>query len=189
MGGLRRFGALAVALTLVGAAAGCGDDDSGSDEDSAEETTTTEEEGSEDEGSESEDEDSSGDVDLDSGAVDFGNLEECLEFAGAYASLGLVFLGGAFGGEGAEDIDVDEIIGEVEAVASEAPDDVQDAFDTVISTYQDVFENMEDAGVDLNDAFDFTDPDLAEAMEPLNSDDFNEANNEVSAFLDEQCAG
>ena len=185
MGGLRRFGALAVAFTLVGAGAACGGDDD--DEAADETTTTTEESNSSDE--DSGDEDSGGeDIGLDTGAVDFGNLDECLQFAGAYASLGLVFLGGAFGGE-TEDIDVDEIISEVQAVADEAPDDVKDAFETVLETYQEVFDNLEDAGADLNDAFDFTDPDVAEAMEPLNGDDFNEANNEVSAFLDEQCAG
>ena len=81
MGGLRRFGALAVALTLFGATAGCGDDDERQRRGPAEETTTTEGDSSEDEGSGDEDEDSSGDVDT--GAVDFGNLEECLQFAGA----------------------------------------------------------------------------------------------------------
>jgi hypothetical protein len=179
MGGMRRIGAAALALALVGGLGACGDDDDDGDT-ASDETTTTE--GSDDETDTTEDSDS----DTDIGDIDFDNLEECSAFATAYGSLSLIFLGGAFGAE-TGDFDAEETLDQMDAIADDAPRDVQNAIEDVVSTYQEVFDNLQDSGFELNDAFDFADPDFAEAIEPLNDPDFNEANNVVSEYLNELC--
>ena len=56
--------------------------------------------------------------------------------------------------------------------------------ETVASTYEEVLEEL---GGDL-EGDDFLDPDNAEAFEPLSSEEFTEANEVVTAYLDEICA-
>jgi hypothetical protein len=178
--GVRRIGAAALAAVLAMGLVACGDDGGDDDDVSLEGVEGSDDGSGSGNGSGTEDTEPDDTDSTDLSVPDFGNLDECLEIAGAYASLSLAFFGGALGGE---DVDVEQVIGQVEDVRDEAPDDVAEAFDVALETYQEVFENL---GGDL-DAVDFLDPDTAEALEPLSSDEFNEANETVSAYLDEVC--
>jgi hypothetical protein len=179
--GKRRIAAAALAGVLVLGLAACGDDggddedvsleDAGSDGGSGDGSSTDDTE------ADSTDDTGSGDVDLPAG---FGTSEECIEMAGAYASLNVALLGGAFGGE---DFDPDEILERVDAVGEDAPDEVQDAIDTVVDTYAEVRENL---GGEFN-ITDILDPDTADALDPLNSEEFNEANQVVADYFEEVC--
>lgn len=188
MSGMRRIGAAAMVLALLVGVGACGGDD-GDDEDAADETTTTEE--SDDETTTTEESDDSDDdsgSDSGTGGVDLGNLEECTNFATAFGSLPLLFLGGTFGAD-TPDFDPQEILDDMDDLAADAPDEVEEAVQLVADTYQEVFENLQDNGFDVNDLADFTDPDFAESIEPLNDADFNEANEVVSEYLTELCGG
>jgi hypothetical protein len=177
MGGVRRIGAAAMVLALLGGVGACGGDDG--DEDAAEPTTT---EGSDDETTTTEESDDSG-SDSGSNGV-FGNLEDCVEFATAFGSLSLAFLGGTAGGE---DFDPEQVIDQMDAVAEDAPDAVQDAIELVVETYQQVFDNFQDAELSFDDATDLASQEFAEAIEPLNDADFNEASTVVSDYVAEEC--
>jgi len=176
MGGMRRIGAAAMVLALLGGVGACGDD---GDEDAAEPTTT---EGSDDETTTTEESD---DSDSDSGSNGvFGNLEDCVEFATAFGSLSLAFLGGTAGGE---EFEPEQVIDQMDAVAEDAPDAVQDAIELVVETYQQVFDNFQDAELSFDDATDLASQEFAEAIEPLNDADFNEASTVVSDYVAEEC--
>lgn len=176
----RRFGAVALAAALTAALGACGDD-GGSDEAASEDTTTTTEAAEETTTTEGD----SGEEPSGGGDIDFGNLEECTEVGLAYASLGLALFGGALGAgdPNAEPIDFEELVSEVEAITDDVPDDVADDFQTVIDTYRQV---LDDLGGDIS-TIDFADPDTAEALEALDSDEFTEANEAVGAYLEEVC--
>ncbi len=75
----------------------------------------------------------------------------------------------------------------MDAVAEDAPDEVQDAIELVVETYQQVFENFQDAELSFDDATDLASEEFAEAIEPLNDADFNEASTVVSDYVAEEC--
>jgi hypothetical protein len=176
MGGTRRIGAAAMVLALLGGVGACGGDD---DEDAAG-TTTTEESDDETTTTEASDDSDSGS----GGSGVFGNLEDCVEFATAFGSLSLAFLGGTAGGE---EFDPEQVIDQMDAVAEDAPDEVQDAIELVVETYQQVFDNFQDAEISFDDATDIASEEFAEAIEPLNDSDFNEASTVVSDYVAEEC--
>jgi hypothetical protein len=186
----KRWKAALVAGALLTAFSGCSDDGGDQAEDT---TTTTEEEVTTTTEGDEETTTTEGDDDTDStvgdvGDFDFGNFDDCIAFASAYGGIALSFLGLS---TGAEEADIDTLLGDLEEVRGQLPGDAQDALDLVLSTFQEVGEGLAEAGIDLSDPNAITDPDVAQELveitAPLSDPEFNEANETVTAALDELC--
>jgi hypothetical protein len=178
MGGLRRLGAAAVALTLLAGMSACGDD-GGGDGDEASATTS----GTEDEGSGNEDESSGDDVDVDSAFVG----EECEEFSEAFINAG-ASLGGAFGGGGDEDLE--DVAGYFEEISDNVPDEIGDAFETYAEAFAAYARALADADVDLSDPSNIDPEDaqaLAAAGEAFSEPEVQEASEAITTYVSENC--
>jgi hypothetical protein len=176
--GVRRIGAIALAAMLAsGVLAACGDDggDDGDGvalEDVDDSGSATEDtDGSEDES----DGESTDDTDVDLGA--FGS-EECQDLIGA-----LTGIGGIFTGDDTE-FDFGEFADAFEEI--DAPEIEED-----LSTLADAYRQLDEAlgDVDLTDPSAFTSDEFLEASEELNTQEFTEASERVSAFIEDACGG
>jgi len=164
-----KFGAALLALALLGGAAAC----SSSDGDSAEKTdkessTTTEEATSSEDASggagassgdaSSEDPASDGEMNLDDVlGGDFGN---CMEVGAQYASVLMAVLGG--------DEAMQQAMDDLDAIKGEVPEDIQDDLDVIASGL-----------ADTNG--------IIEAGEFMDSDEYKEADKNITAYLEETC--
>jgi hypothetical protein len=158
---------VASALVLVG----CGDDDD------LDAVPSSDEDG--DGGGSSDD---GGDDD-----VDLGDLSgDCLRAAQAMGAVIAIAFGGG-------DTDIDEAREQLEELADNAPDELEDDFDTVAEYYEAYAEALEDAGYDPEDPPSSAAEQqrmaaaLGEALEELDDEEFQEASDNVSEWLDEEC--
>ena len=169
---MRRITGLAMATLLALAVGACG----GDDDSSSEAPTTTAPAG--DDGSASDD----GSTDA---AAAAGLVDEDCQFLVAGAFLNP--LAGAM--SGAED-DFDESAAQLEAIAEEAPEEIQDA----MATISDAFSQMADAlkDVDLDDPQSFADPQVQAAFQDLEDvfdEEYEQASQTVSDYVAENCSG
>jgi len=175
MGGLRRFGVVALALVFLGgAAAACGDDDdSGDDAEAVDSGSDTTSDNSDDSSDDSGDESSSG--------GDFSDTN-CRELAATIAGLS-----GALTGND----DLGDVGDAFDEMADAVPDEVSDDLRTLADAYRDYAELIGD--IDLSDPGSFDDPEVAAAMEQANeifSDpDVVEAEQNLEEFGQEACGG
>lgn len=185
---MRRASALALSALLVGGLAACGDDGEESQDEAgeeAEETETTDgSEGTTDDGGDGGD--GSGDIDLDLDDIDLGALsEECRVITEASMAVANVF----FGAEDEADVDFGTIAEAMAAFADEAPDEIAEDVALVAEAFSRFAEELGE--IDLADPDALLDPEvaarMAEAAEVLDSEEFNEANERITAYVDEHC--
>ncbi len=162
--------ALVALLALTGAA--CGGDDDGGD-DGATEDVTTDGGGADDGG------DGGDDGDLAAGLLD----EDCqFLLAGAYLNP----LAAAVPGS---DVDFDESQEQLQAIADEAPDEIEDAMETLAEGFAAMAEAFED--IDLSDPQAFADPDLQSELAELEEvfdDEYEAAGETVNDYIEESCS-
>lgn len=171
---MRRVGAAAMALALLGGLSACGDD-GGGDEESQEEDASgsgSGDEGSEDEGGD--DEGASG-GDLSS--------EDCAELLSTANAFSDVFTG--------DDVNFDDVAEGFDAMAEQVPDEVGDALRTIGEAYQEFAEAIGD--IDLSDPDALADPEfqqrLAEASAIFEDADVVAASEELEEFGATACGG
>jgi hypothetical protein len=175
---MRRITGLAMAALLVLGVTACGsDDDTSTDEPTTTagdgDTTTTE--GADDGGDD-------GGTDT---AVGLGLIDEDCQFllAGAYLNPLAALVPGT-------DADIDDNSAKFEAIAAEAPEEIQDAMATISEGYAELAEAFED--VDLTDVQSFSDPEVQAAMQDLQSvfdDDYQQAAQALSDYISDNCSG
>jgi hypothetical protein len=180
---MKRFPILAVIVALMLMAAACSSsDDSGDevDETAAQTTTTTESGGDDDSGGDGDDNGDSGDV-----ASGLGILsdEDCFQAAQAMAA--------AFSGGIGSTVEPGEISDAFDQLGAMAPSEIADDLSLVGDILSDFYGELEDAGVDFNDPNSLSDPAIAgaivEAGESLDTEEFNEALDNVDAWFTENC--
>ena len=162
--------ALVTVLALVGAACG-GDDDDATTEDTeaSDDGGTTDDDGG-DEGA----------------TTDLGDIvdDDC-EFllAGAFLNpLGAVASGQAG--------DLEDSNERIEAIAEAAPDEIADAMETINEAWAEMIAAFKD--VDLSNPQAFADADVQAKLEDLQDvfdDDYEQATQELSDYVDENCTG
>jgi hypothetical protein len=173
---MRRITGLAMATLLVLGASACGSDDS---DGASDETTTTAGDtttvGSDDGG--------------DDGATDtaaaLGLIDEDCQFLAAGA-----FLNPLASLAPGTDTDIEENSARLEAIADEAPEEIQDAMATIADGYEELANAFKD--VDLRDAQSFTDPEVQSALDDLQSvfdEDYQQAAQTISTYISENCTG
>jgi len=175
---MRRFTGLAMATLLVLGASACGSDDGDGDGASDATTTTagdTTTVGSDDGG--------------DDGATDtiagLGLIDEDCQFLAAGA-----FLNPLASLAPGTDTDIEENSARLEAIADEAPEEIQDAMATIADGYEELAAAFKD--VDLRDAQSFTDPEVQSALDDLQSvfdEDYQQAAQTISTYISENCTG
>lgn len=177
MGDTRRMAGLALASVLAfGGLAACGDD--GGDDDVALEDVEGEDTGS---GS------GSGTEDTSETTIDLGDIEglsgECEVFAEAAAAFGAAFSGG-------ESSDFGDLADAMAEFADEAPEEIRGDIEVLAEAYATFAEEFGD--LDFSDPESFNDPEvaqrLAEAGEIFNSPEVAEANENLTAFTEENCS-
>jgi hypothetical protein len=172
---MRRITGLAMAAVLTLTMVACGSDDDTSSENTAtttaaEETTTT----------------ADGDDVGDGGVADeglAGLIDEDCQFL-----LAGVYLNPLAGLAPGTDADVAVNSSKLEAIADEAPEEIQDAMDTISEGYAELAEAFRD--VDLTDVQSFADPEVQSAIEDLQAvfdEDYQEAAETVSDYISENC--
>jgi len=178
MGGLRRFGAAAVALTLLGGMTACGDDGGGDDEASGSASGTEEEETTTTEG------------DTGDGATDLeGSLfsGECEEYYEAFASAN-AGIAAAFTGETGDIEEASEFFAEA---VDNAPDEIQDDLEVFAESYTDFVQALADLDIDFSDPSSFQDAEVLAEFEALSeeftSPEFIEASEAIQAYAVENC--
>jgi hypothetical protein len=177
---MRRITGLAMAALLALAVAGCGgDDDTASDYT----TTTTSDSGSTtDDGTTGDDggDDGSTDGDIAAGLID----SDCrFLLAGAYLNPLAAAVPGA-------ETDFEGSAEQLEAIADEAPEEIQDAMATLAEGFAEFAEVLQD--VDLQDPQSFADPDVQAALEDLEAvfdEEYEQAGETVSAYVADNCGG
>jgi hypothetical protein len=173
----RRIGSLLLAAMLAGGGlAACGDDGGNDDEVGLEEvddngssddtTDTTEDSG-----------DDSSDETFPAGA--FGS-EECQEVIEAFAAVGGVFSGT----DG--DFNFGDLADGLDNLADRAPE-IGDDLELMAGAYREFADALGD-DVDFTDPDIFTSPEFAEAAAAFNSEEFSEASDRISAFMDDACS-
>jgi len=171
---MRRITALVMAVLLGVVLAACGGDDSTASDD----TSASSDDGGTS-GDDGGDTDGSGE-DLDLGFVD----DDCEFLIAAFANNPLT---AAMAGD---DADYEENAARLEALAEEAPDEIEDA----MATISDAFDEMADAlkDIDMSDPQAFADPDVQQAfadLEPVFDEEYEEASQTVSDYAAENCSG
>jgi len=174
----RRLGAILLAGALSAGLAACGDD-GGDDEGTAledvgggdgEETTTTESSGGDD-----------------TGTTDLEDLEDVLTGECAFMVEAAAAFGAAFTGAG--DQSFDDVAAGFGELADEAPDELRDDIEVLAEAFQEFADLIGD--VDLSDPNAFQDPEVqaafAEAGEIFDSPEVTEANENFTAFVEENC--
>lgn len=177
----RLTAALVASILMFGTAAGCASsDDSGSDENTDETTEeTTDETTAEDTEDTTDSGDSTDGTDLGDDLGDLGDLGdalggECLEFAVAYASLGLAILG-ATDESAAEDLGAT-----LDELDASVPEEVQDDWEVVRGAYEDWADAISENGLLSDEA--------TEASEALSEGDVADAQANIDAYLEEACS-
>ena len=184
----RLTAALVASVLLFGTAAGCASSDdsgSGDDTDTTEESTdettdeTTDEDTDDTTDEDTDDTSDSGDTTEDTDLGDLGDLGdvlggECLEFAVAYASLGLAILGAA------DESAAEELSATLDELDASVPEEVQDDWEVVRGAYEDWAEAISENGILSDEA--------TEASEALSEGDVAEAQANIDAYLEEACS-
>jgi hypothetical protein len=174
---MRRITGIAMATLVALTLAACGGDDDASSDDTTTTTTTTE--GSDDGATDDGGDDGSTDG-LAAGLID----EDCqFLLAGAFLNPLVDAQSGAGG-------DLEESSARLEAIADEAPEEIQDAMAALTEGYAEFAEMLKD--VDLSDAQSLADPDVQEAFQELGSvfdEEYQEAGETVSTYVAENCTG
>jgi hypothetical protein len=177
--GVRRIGAITLAAMLAVGLAACGDDGGDGDGDDValedvDGSGTEDTDGSEEETDDTAAEEGSDD-DVDLGA--FGS-DECQDLIGALGGIGGLFSGdsdeldfGAFA-DAFEEIDAPEIEEDLQVLAE---------------AYREIDEAIGD--LDLTDPEAFTSPEFQELALTLDNEQFTEASENVSAFMEDACGG
>lgn len=80
--------------------------------------------------------------------------------------------------------DFDELRSALDDGVDAAPDEIKDDVETVRDTFDEVAERLEDQGVDNMD--DVT-PEQQEALEDLNTEEFQQASEKIQNFTEENC--
>jgi hypothetical protein len=158
--------ALTLAALMIFGVAGCGDDEKADDtteleSDGSKASDTTEADSNDSSSSDS----SSDEPDLsDLGDMDLGNLDECMTVAATYAGLAMSALGGE---EAAK-----EALSQLDELKTELPSDLEDDLDVIAEAYGEV-----------------ADKGIIDGADALDSDEFNEADANIQAWLEETCGG
>jgi hypothetical protein len=175
---MRRITGLAMATLMVLGVSACGSDDDTSSSD----TTVASADGGDTTTTAASDDGGDGSTD---GAAALGLIDEDCQFllAGAYLNP----LVQAMSGAGS---DYDEVSDQLQAVAEKAPEEIQDAMDTISEGYAELAEALQD--VDLTDVQSLQDPDVQEAFQNLESvfdEEYEQATQAVGDYVNENCAG
>lgn len=171
---MRRITALAMATLLALAAGACGSDGDSTTSDTQASTgggSTTGDDGSSSDGS--------------NASVPAGLVDEDCQFLLAGAFLNPL----AAATPGSES-DVGDSAAQLEAIAAEAPEEIQDAMATISDAYAQMADALKD--VDLQDPQSYTDPEVAAALEDLSSvfdEDYEQASQTVSDYVTDNCSG
>jgi hypothetical protein len=174
---MKRLIALLMAGFLLAALAGCSSEDSGTDEstdESAESSTTTDS-----------NKDDSSDATTDDGDTpNIGNLDDCAEAAGVFASVvaaPFAFIGGA-----ASDEQIAEWESQVEEFKDKVPADLQDDYDTLSAAYDEFAQALE--GLSLSDLVNpATQQALQDASAAIESDDVQAAQENLQEYYESNC--
>jgi hypothetical protein len=172
---MRRAAAVGLALVLAGGALGAcsgGDDSEGV---ALEDNTTT----TGDSGTDTTSDGS--DVSLPDN-FDFGN-ENCTELVAAVSGLA-----GAFTGSDSEQatLDFGAFADALDQFADSAPDDIRDDLGTLSDAYRQIDDEL-GGPLDLSDPEVFTSPEFAQIGEQFNSEEFTQANENVTSFIESEC--
>ena len=175
---MRRISGLAMATLLVLGVSACGSDGDGDSEAASNTTTTT---AASDDGGDGGGDDGS----TDAAGLGLGLIDEDCQFllAGVYLNPLAALVPGA-------DADVAVNSSKLEAIAEEAPEEIQDAMATIADGYAELAEAFKD--VDLTDVQSFTDPEVQSAMQDLQSvfdEDYQQAAETVSSYISDNCSG
>jgi hypothetical protein len=171
---MRRITALVMAVLLGVVLAACGGDDSTASTDttaSSDDGGTTGDDGGDTDGS---------DEDLDLGFID----DDCEFLVAAFANNPLT---AAMAGD---DADYEENAARLEALADDAPDEIEDAMATISDAFDEMAEALKD--IDMSDPQAFADPDVQQAfadLEPVFDEEYEEASQTVSDYAAENCSG
>jgi hypothetical protein len=166
--------ALAAALVLTGAA--CGDDD-----DSSDATETSDDGASTDDGSTTDDGGDDGATDT---AAGLGLVDEDCQFL-----LSGAFLNPLAAAVPGSNVDVEDATAQLEAIADEAPEEIQDAMATIAEGYATMAEALRD--VDLTDPQSLADPEVQQQLDELEDvfdEEYEEAGQAVSEYIAENCS-
>jgi hypothetical protein len=101
---------------------------------------------------------------------------ECVEFSLGYAS---VFLGSFAALGGADDAEVEEYLDSISELDASVPGEIEDDFAIVSEAYAEYFQVLADDG--------FASDGAAEATEAIDSDEVTEAQENIDAWLAENC--
>jgi hypothetical protein len=189
---MKRIRMFAVIVALMLMAAACSsDDDSSTEVDEAAAPAATEpaapaatEPAAGDDGDTGDDDggDDGGD-DVDLSGLGILSDEECFQAAQAMAT--------AFSGGIGSTVEPGEISDAFDQLGAAAPSEIADDLSFVGDTLSDFYGELEDAGVDFNDPNSLSDPAIAgaivEAGESLDTEEFNEALDNVDAWFAENC--
>lgn len=173
MGGIRRIGAMTLAVVLGVGLTACG----GGDDDAEAGTTTTE----------AATDDTTAD-DSGSDGADASDLlgGDCAAFAEAFANAGEAS-GSALSGD---DAGLEEAAAFFSEVADQVPDEIADDFEVFANAYAEFAQAMADADIDLSNPS-AADPEamaeLQTIMESFSSDEVQEASNNITAYMSEHC--
>jgi hypothetical protein len=144
---MRWFALLVLALALVAAGCGGGDDESAaSDETTIEETTTSEDTTSEDTTSEDTPSEDTGDEDTDLSGTPF-LTEDCLAVVAAFTALA-AGVGAAGGGN---DESIDEAAAQFQEYVDRAPDEIKDDLGALAAAYAEYTTALQDLGLGAGD--------------------------------------
>jgi ABC-type glycerol-3-phosphate transport system substrate-binding protein len=173
---MRRITGLAMATLMVLGASACGSDDGDSASDevttTAGDTTTVGSDGGGDDGA----------TDT-AGAL--GLIDEDCRFLAAGA-----FLNPLASLAPGTDTDIEENSARLDAIADEAPEEIQDAMATIADGYEELANAFKD--VDLTDVQSFSDPEVQAAIEDLQSvfdEEYQQAAQTLSTYISENCTG
>jgi hypothetical protein len=173
---MRRVGAAALALALLGGLSACGDDDGGGDEESQEDSSGS---GSGSGVDESEDEGS------DDGGSSGGDLsdEDCAELLASASAFANAFTG--------EDSNFGDVAEAFDEMGDRVEGEVGDALRVLGDAYREFADAVGD--IDFNDAESFTDPEVQEALEEASAifeePEVVEAGEVLSDFGENACGG
>ncbi len=169
---MRRMTALAMVAVLALAVTACGSD--GGTEATSGASTTVGDGASDD----------TTDGTIDDGVLS-GLVDEDCQFLLAGA-----FLNPLVAAQSGSDADLEESAAQLEAIAAEAPDEIQDAMATLSEGYAQLAEALKD--IDLSDPQSYTDPDVQAALQDLEGvfdADYEAASQTVSDYVADNCSG
>ena len=86
--------------------------------------------------------------------------------------------------------DLDDVASQIQAIADEAPDEIADAMETLAAGYAAMIEAFGD--IDLSNPQSLADPEVQGRLDDLEDvfdEEYEEAGEEVSAYIQENCTG